>query len=278
MKNGILLVDKPKDLTSRQVVNQLCKIYKTKKVGHTGTLDPLATGVLIVCLGTYTKFVSAISAYDKEYVATMQFGILTDTLDLEGNILKEEKVNISEKEIRQVFDDYPKTYWQTVPKYSAVKVNGKKLYEYARENKEVELPKRKVEIKKIEILEINKPYVTFKVIVSKGTYIRSLILDLAKSLNTVATMVSLRRIRQGDFSILNCIPLAKINENTPLLLVTDLFAYLKVEVSEKDYKKVLNGNTLNLTNDDLRIIVTYKHKDVALYEKKEGCYHFLMKL
>ena len=151
--NGVLFVNKPEGLTSRDVVNQISRIYGTKKVGHTGTLDPMATGVLIVCLGSYTKLVNLLTSSYKEYIADMKFGVKTDTGDVIGNVLETKEVNVSYDELKCVIDTFPKEYIQTVPKYSAVKVNGKKLYEYAREGKEVELPKRQVFIEELELLE-----------------------------------------------------------------------------------------------------------------------------
>mgnify|MGYP001427190634 FL=1 len=149
--NGVLFINKESGVTSRDVVNKICKIYHTKKVGHTGTLDPLATGVLVVCMGSYTKLVSKITSYEKEYVATMKLGILTDTGDITGKIIKKINKEISEEKIRKCFEKFPKEYLQTIPKYSAVKVNGKKMYEYARESIEISLPKRQVQIKELEV-------------------------------------------------------------------------------------------------------------------------------
>lgn len=133
--DGILVINKPKDVTSRDVVNKVCKILNTKKVGHTGTLDPIATGVLVVCVGKATKLVEVLTSNDKEYIATVKLGVLTDTLDIDGNIIKEEKVSILKEELIKVLNFFVGSYEQEVPIYSAVKINGKKLYEYAREKK-----------------------------------------------------------------------------------------------------------------------------------------------
>lgn len=145
--NGILLINKEKDYTSRDVVNIVSKCLNTKKVGHTGTLDPIATGVLVICVGKATKLVDYLTSTYKEYEAEIILGISTDTYDITGNILKEENVKIEKKEIEKVLNNMIGTYLQEVPIYSAVKIDGKKLYEYARENKEIELPKREVDIK-----------------------------------------------------------------------------------------------------------------------------------
>ena len=151
--NGVLIVDKPKGVTSRDVVNRVVKIFNTKKVGHTGTLDPIATGVLVVCVGSATKLVDEFTCSDKEYIATVELGTLTDTLDSEGKVLKEEKVKISKNDVINALNSFKGSYLQEVPKYSAIKINGKKLYEYARNNEEIELPKREVKISNIELID-----------------------------------------------------------------------------------------------------------------------------
>ena len=151
--NGILVINKEKDWTSRDVVNYVSKVFHTKKVGHTGTLDPMAEGVLVICIGSATKLVDEMQGHDKEYVAEAVLGTLTDTLDITGNILKEENVNVSKDELEEVLKSMLGTYNQEVPIYSAIKINGKKLYEYARNNEEVALPKREVNIKDIKLLD-----------------------------------------------------------------------------------------------------------------------------
>ena len=176
--DGVLIVNKEKGVTSRDVVNKICKILNTKKVGHTGTLDPIATGVLVVCVGKATKLVEILTSEDKEYIATVKLGVLTDTLDTDGKVLEEKDVFIKKEDLVRTLNSFVGFYDQEVPIYSAVKINGKKLYEYARSNIKVDLPKRRVEIKKIELLEFNKDHYKFKVLVSKGTYIRSLIKDI----------------------------------------------------------------------------------------------------
>ena len=178
--NGIIIIDKEKNITSRDVVNKVSKILGTKKIGHTGTLDPLATGVLVLCVGRATKLVDLITGYDKEYIAEVCLGTLTDTLDVTGNVLKEKVTKISKKEIENVLNSFMPGYEQEVPIYSAVKINGKKLYEYARNNEDVILPKRYIKINSIKLIsdivyENDKTYFSFITNVSKGTYIRSLI-------------------------------------------------------------------------------------------------------
>ena len=269
--NGMLIIDKPKGITSREVVNTVVKKFNTKKVGHTGTLDPIATGVLVVCVGSATKLVQELTSIDKEYIATVELGTLTDTLDNTGKILNEEVVTKTKEEIIKVLNNFKGKYMQEVPIYSAVKINGKKLYEYARENIEVELPKREVEISNIELIgdikyKDNKTYFKFKCSVSKGTYIRSLIRDIANKLNTVGIMTDLRRIRQGNFKIEEAITLEQLNENS-LVNVINILDYKKIELTNDIEKQVLNGAIIdNIYNSD-EILFVKEKKAIAFYKK-----------
>lgn len=269
--NGILIIDKEKDYTSRDVVNIVSKHLKTKKVGHTGTLDPLATGVLVLCINDATKLVEIITQDEKEYIATVILGIKTDTLDITGNILENHNTSYSVEEIKEALISMKGTYNQEVPLYSAVKINGKKLYEYARNNIEVKLPSREVNIKEIELLLVeqrnNQTEFTFKTTVSKGTYIRSLIEDIAVKLNDVATMKELKRTRQGNFKIEDAI---KIN-NLDNLVLHDikevLTSYTKIEVEGELEKRIMNGALVdNIYNKEI------------LFINKEGVYLAIYKV
>ncbi len=276
--NGVLFIKKPKGWTSRDVVNRICKIYGTKKVGHTGTLDPLATGVLIVCLGSYTKLVSMLTSDEKEYVATMKVGVKTTTGDITGEVMEKQTTLVSEEKVRNAFQEFPKEYDQTVPLYSAVKVNGKKLYEYAREGMSVSLPKRKVEIKELEFLNRKEDEITFRCVVSKGTYIRSLIEDLASSFSSIATMKSLERRRLGNVSLKDCLSIDSITKDTPCKMLEDLFCYPKWEVTEEQEKKMKNGNKLVLNSKEEYLFLTFHGKVVALYKKNHLEYHLVFKV
>ena len=277
MHNGVLLIDKPAGFTSRDIVNQVGKIFHTKKIGHTGTLDPMATGVLILCIGYYTKLVDNLTSKNKEYIAVMQLGLLTDTLDTTGKTLKEESVNLDEDKIYAAFKNFPREYNQEVPSYSAVKINGKKLYEYAREGISIHLPKRMVSIYSLEILSIDNNEITFKTCVSKGTYIRSLIRDLGTSLKTYASMRSLRRVSQGAFAIDKCLKISDITENTSLLTLDDLFSYPHFSLNDTEYQKVLNGNKISLNSESLYLLLTYQNKTIALYIKDGDTYRIVFK-
>ena len=265
--NGVLIINKPKDYTSRDVINKLSKILGTKKIGHTGTLDPLATGVLVIVIGSYTKLVNELTSLDKEYIAEIKLGIKTDTGDITGNILEENyKYNITKENITNIFNNFPKEYEQTVPKYSAVKINGKKLYEYARENIDIELPKRMVNIYSLELLEFNNDIIKFKTKVSKGTYIRSLIEDLCYKLNVIGTMNSLVRTKQGRFNIENALNLEDININTKLLTSKDILDIKDYGLDDNLYKFVSNGNKLNINLSDGYYNMIYNNKDIAIYK------------
>lgn len=270
--NGIIIIDKEKNITSRDVVNKVSKILGTKKIGHTGTLDPLATGVLVLCVGRATKLVDSITGYDKEYIAEVCLGTLTDTLDVTGNVLKEKVTKISKKEIENVLNSFMPGYEQEVPIYSAVKINGKKLYEYARNNEDVILPKRYIKINSIKLIsdivyENDKTYFSFITNVSKGTYIRSLINDIGKKLNTFGTMVELRRIKQGNFKIEDSTPL----DNIKIISLEEILKdYCKVEVDEELYKKISNGVKIkNEYNKDI-VVFTHNTKVIAIYKNEDN--------
>ena len=272
--NGIFIIDKPKGITSRDVVNTVVKKLNTKKVGHTGTLDPIATGVLVVCVGSATKLVEELTSNDKEYIATVCLGTLTDTFDSDGKLIKEEVCLKKKEEIIDALNSFKGTYMQEVPIYSAVKINGKKLYEYARSGKDVKLPKRKVEISSIELIDDieykdNKTIFKFKCSVSKGTYIRSLIRDIAFKLNTVGTMLDLRRIRQGKFKIENSIKLENISEDK-LMNIVDVLDVNNIELTSNIEKKILNGAPIdNIYNTD-EILFVKEKQAIALYKLSDN--------
>lgn len=266
--DGIIVINKPKGITSREVVNKVCKLLNTKKVGHTGTLDPIATGVLVLCVGKATKLVETLTSNDKEYVATVKLGILTDTLDTDGTIIEEKCVNLDKDKLVNVLNSFIGTYNQEVPIYSAVKVNGKKLYEYARAKKEVTIPKRMVEIKKIKLIEFGNDYYKFKVMVSKGTYIRSLIKDINDKLGVIGVMSDLVRTKQGKFSINNSYTLENMeNNNYNVLTITDA---LKDEncviISNTLFEKVKNGALINNEYNTSMVTFIYNDSVIAIYK------------
>ena len=273
--NGILIINKPLGYTSRDVVNEISRKFNTKKVGHTGTLDPNASGVLIICLGKALKTIELMDDFDKEYTAEVILGIETDTLDLDKNatILREEKVDIDDKKIIDVVNSFNGKYVQTVPKYSAVKVNGRKLYEYARSNIPVELPSKEVSIKDISISNIkrkdSKIVFKLKCTVSKGTYIRSLIRDIGEKLNVPAVMKSLERTRIGNFTIDDSYTLNDIkDDNYKFINILDAFSNIpKIRVNEEKTKKISNGMELEKFFDsELAFILDNDDNLLALYK------------
>lgn len=275
--NGILLINKPSNYTSRDIVNIVSKKFNTKKVGHTGTLDPLATGLLVVPIGRALKVAELLTSDTKEYIAEVILGYETDMLDITGCEVKRNIPNVTDEDIVRVLKEYTRRYMQEVPIYSAVKVKGKKLYEYAREGIKVELPSKEVEIYSMELLdEIKKvdDTIEFKIKckVSKGTYIRSLIRDIAYSLNTYGTMKSLIRIKQGSFSLDDASSLDDLdNNNFKLLSIKDALAYMKVTVLNDDYlKKVKNGMYLpKFFDGDVSLLVDSFGREIAIY-KNDG--------
>lgn len=269
--SGIILVNKEKDMTSFDVVNEISHLFGMKKVGHTGTLDPLAEGVLIVTIGKATKVVELLTATYKEYIAKVKLGLLTDTLDITGNILKETTIpNIDN--LKEVLNSFKKTYLQEVPIYSAVKVNGKKLYEYARNNEEVILPKKEVTVKEIELLNKTEETFEFKTTVSKGCYIRSLINDITKELNTIGVMTELTRTRQGKISIEETNTLLEIKQGIYKIYTIDEVLELPV-ITLNDFlsQKVTSGHRLNDTWNitDKVIFKDKNNKILGIYEKKD---------
>ena len=209
VKNGILNIDKPQGITSYDVVDVIKKLFPKTKVGHTGTLDPLATGVLPILIGEATKLSNNFTAEDKVYKVKMLLGVETDTYDITGRIVFASVVNKDEFYIKERIKRFIGKQMQTPPIYSAIRIDGKRAYSYAREGKKVEMPEREVEIYSIEDIKVNLELreVSFVVHCSKGTYVRSLVNDIGKKIGCGATMTDLVRIRTGNFDIKNSIPL-----------------------------------------------------------------------
>ena len=270
----ILNVYKEPGMTSRDVVNILSKHFQTKKVGHTGTLDPIASGVLIVCTEKDTKLVDLITAEYKEYVATCKLGLKTDTGDITGNVIEECSYNFKESDLQNVLHSFLGSSTQTVPLYSAVKINGKKLYEYARNNIPVTLPVRNINIRDIELLNFSGTEFTFRVVVSKGTYIRSLIEDICASLSTVGTMSALKRTKQGKYRVEDANKIEDIlhDKYNLISVLNALSDYPKVTLDFDLYKKVKNGAKISLNSNDKIVLLVYNNLPVALYEQEDNHY------
>ena len=279
MKNGIILVNKEINKTSRDMVNDLNHIFNMKKIGHTGTLDPIATGVLVMCLGKYTKLIDLLSSIKKEYIATIKLGIQTDTQDITGNITMKQAFNIKEKDIIEVFSQMIGSFKQTIPIYSAKKINGKKLYEYARNNEKVDLPQNEVTIYDIQLIDFKDDLIIFKTLVSKGTYIRSLITEICQMLNTVGTMQSLQRTKQGDFSIDDCFTINDIkNGKYNILKAKDILNYPIYNLNHQEYQKVINGSKMNFISNEQYLILLYNNNEIAIYQKDNNIYRIKVML
>ena len=299
MINGIVNVYKEKDFTSHDVVAKLRGILKQKKIGHTGTLDPQAVGVLPVCLGNATKLCELLTDKVKTYKATMILGLTSDTEDMTGKVTRvssEEEVKaLGEEKVIEAINSFIGEYDQVPPMYSALKVNGKKLYELAREGKEIERKPRKVDILSIEICSINLPNVEFNVTCSKGTYIRSLCRDIGEKLNTGGCMESLVRTKVSNFDIKDAHKLSEIEEMVKngevfFTSIEDMLdIYEKIKVTSVFDKLVLNGNKLEIntlidekiidasisanaenTSDSLFRIYDSTDKLIGLYKKEKN--------
>lgn len=271
--NGILVVYKPIGMTSRDVVNTVGKYLGTKKIGHTGTLDPMASGVLVLCVGKATKLVELLTATEKEYIAEVTLGIETDTLDSTGTILKEEVVHVTKDKIETVLHSMIGRYKEEVPLYSAIHVNGKKLYEYARNHEEVILPTREVTIFQLNLIEMKRPNVfSIATKVSKGTYIRSLVRDIANHLETIGTMSKLERVKQGTFGIKDCVTLEDIQNGKYLLLPIKevLSHYPMIELGEKMEEKIKHGQLIfNEYHHSVILFLSKRGEPLALYHTYE---------
>lgn len=246
--NGFVILDKGEGVTSFKAAACLRRIYGVKKTGHTGTLDPMATGVLPVALGKATRFIDFIPESDKGYRAKLKLGIVTDTLDITGTILSERKVNVTEEEFLSVLDFFRGDILQLPPMYSAIQKDGVRLYELARRGIEVEREKRAVTIKKIEYLGFSDGEFRIDVICSKGTYIRSLISDIGEKLSTGAVMTSLRRTLANGFTLSEAKTekeLETLREKALLGIDFPFMCYPSVIVSSNQARRFLNGGELS---------------------------------
>lgn len=246
--NGILNVYKPKEFTSRDIVNIVRKIYKTKKVGHAGTLDPNATGVLPIAIGSATKLVDYIQTMGKSYIGEMALGINTDTLDIWGKSIESKEISLDKNKFFEVIKKYDnKKIMQLPPMYSALKKDGKRLYEYARAGIEVEREEREVEIYSLIILNFYDNKIRFEVSCSKGTYIRTLFNDIASDTNNLSYMSSLCRNKYGMFKIEDSYSLERLktfNEDElqkTLTKIEDIFQYERIDFDKKYFKHISNG-------------------------------------
>ena len=274
--DGIILINKEKGSTSHDVVNKVKHIFN-EKVGHTGTLDPNATGLLPILIGKGTKLSAYLINHDKEYEVTLKLGIKTDTADSEGKVINEQNVDNSmmqSEKIVKVLDSFIGKQMQTPPIYSAIKINGKKLYEYARKNIEVEIEPRQIEIFSIQLDEINEDekIICFTVKCSKGTYIRSLCEDIAERLGTIGYMKELNRVKVGIFDIKNSIKIEELDNNKDnedflkrnLISIEELF----IKLYGENNTIFLSDGKLNLFLNGVKLKYSLKNGDYRIYNEK----------
>lgn len=273
--NGLVVIDKDKGYTSRDVVNIVSGVLGTKKVGHTGTLDPLATGVMVVGVGKGLKVSELITGYDKVYEARVIIGYETATLDMEGNIVKWGRFDYTKGDIERVIREFPREYEQVVPIYSAVKVNGKRLYKSARRGDVVDLPKRMVSIYEMDLIsdvEVFENHTEFDIRckVSKGTYIRSLVRDIGEKLGSYGTLMDLRRTRQGNFGLDGAYSIDDIKSgNFELKKIGEVLDIPKVWVSDDMLFKIRNGCKVKKFFEGDMALVMDGDSEVAIYRVSE---------
>lgn len=280
--DGILVINKSKGLTSNDIVKKVKRILNTK-VGHTGTLDPNATGVLPLLLGNATKISKYLINHDKEYEAVIKLGAKTTTADVEGEIIEEKEVNkekLKEENIEEVLKNFIGKQQQIPPIYSAIKVNGKKLYEYARQGKEVEIKARNIEIYDLKLLKIDSKNdeLTINVKCSKGTYIRSLCEDIAVKLETLGYMKELNRIQVGEFNIKDSVTIEEFKANienkdySNIIGIEEIFKEIpEITIKQREYEKYLNGVKIDTDNMDgiYRIYLDNKFSGLGIVENKK---------
>ena len=271
---NVLYIDKPEGITSFDVCYKLRKVLGTKKIGHTGTLDPGATGVMIVLFDKATKANQFLTTDSKEYECKVRLGIETDTLDIDGNIILEKEYELPCKEVlNDTLRSFLGESLQEVPKTSAVSVDGKRLYQYQRENIEVKLPKRKIAVYDIELLEMHEDSFSFRTKVSSGTYIRSLVRDICHKMNMIGTVCELRRTKVDDVSLEMCDSLEEIekgNYSTHELL--ELLSKRYKTVEYEPVSDIKNGKKIRIDSNEDRVVIVKDNQALAIYEKDGDIY------
>ena len=278
--DGIIIINKPKGFTSQDVVSKVKKILNVKKAGHTGTLDPLATGVLPVLIGNYTKLSKYLIEHDKVYRAKIKFGEQRETGDLEGKIIKTSDVKVSNIEnIKCILEKMIGEQMQVPPMYSAIKINGKKLYEYARNGETVEVPARKIEIYKLDFINFNEnnQILEIEVSCSKGTYIRVLCEDIAKKLGTVGFMLELNRVKVDKFGIEDSLNFNELERNKKniekyLIKMEEIFKELpQIYLTERKKELFINGVVLrDFENFEDGVYNIFQNKYIGIGIVKNG--------
>lgn len=277
--DGILLIDKKEGLSSYDVVKIAKRVFHSKKIGHCGTLDPFATGLLILGVNQATKIMSFLEADEKEYLATVKLGIETDTLDKTGTILKKAPLQaISMALLEEKSQKFLGKIKQIPPLYSAIRVQGKHLYEYARNQETVEIKSREVTIHELKIISVQEDEFTFYVRCSKGTYVRTLGVDLAHECHNLAHLSALRRLKIGKISVADANTIEELeHERFHLHAIDEVLSMKKIQIRDENLlKRVYNGHTLFFKESDPYLLLMDQKRVVAIYEKQSGeKYHCL---
>lgn len=266
----LIIVNKEMDMTSHDLVNIVRRSTRMKRIGHTGTLDPNATGVMVIAMNKATKLVTYLQNDDKEYVLEMKLGIMTDTLDIWGKVLEEQEVpEVLENQLIEVLNSFLGKSKQIPPMYSAIKVDGKKLYELARADIEIEREARDIEIFEIELLEFNET-IKIRVVCSSGTYVRSLVSDIAEKLGTIGVMTSLVRTRVGAFKLEDANSVDNIREGNITFIDPEqsLDKYPKIEY--ENTSDIYNGRRIELDTEEDLVLITINKKSTAFYKRETG--------
>lgn len=277
--DGFVLIDKPEGYTSRKVSDIVGKFFKTSKTGHVGTLDPFATGLLMVMVNKATKTLICFDDFSKRYVATIKLGEYKDSLDVTGKTIEEKEIpSLSKKQIEEVLKSFLGKSIQQVPLTSAVRIEGKRLYEYAHKGESIDLPTREIEVFDIKLIDFSNDEITFEVFVSKGTYIRSLGVDIANKLGNVGYLKSLRRLEVGPFNVKDATKIDDLNEDKIISTTEILSKFIKtISASEQEVLDIKNGKItiypLEAIEDKI-LIVDKDNLPIALYTKVKNQYIF----
>ena len=275
--DGILLINKPKDWTSQDVCLKVKHLLRVKKIGHTGTLDPFATGLMVLTIGEATKLGQFIEGLDKTYVAKLELGESTPTGDTETEVNERKEIpNLSKDDIKKIFASFIGKQNQLPPMTSAIRVDGKKLYEYAHEGIEIERKPREIEIFGLDLLDFDGKSIIFCAQVSKGTYIRTLGQDIAKALGTAGYLSALERLKVGRYLLKNAINIENVSESKIISIDEALNFMDRVTLFGEDYKLASNGAPLKLDIKSPRVAIYNKENElIGIYENKNGTYYCL---
>lgn len=275
LNNGFILIDKDNSSSSFYVDKVVKKMFDLKKVGHLGTLDPFATGLLIIGINNATKMFPYVNDSFKSYIATLKLGEQTDTLDLNGKVIKKMEVEMFDTpSLIKVLNSFIGEQYQDIPLYSAKKLNGERLYKLAKDYKaeDLQIPQKKVFVKNIELLNKTSDLITFKVEVSKGTYIRQLGFDIAKKLNTVGHLISLRRISIGKYKIEDAITLDNLSKEDIVPMDEFIDDIKSIEINDNKVNDVLNGKSLAMSSNDSYLFIKSNERVIGFYKKEDAIY------